>query len=77
MSYADYGHNVKTLRRRQGLTQAQLGKLAGCTHSTICLQEQMANGPRLYTANRMAEALGVTLDTLVGPRIVPLLSDFC
>ena len=71
MSYADYGHNVKTLRRRQGLTQAQLGKLAGCTHSTICLQEQMANGPGLRLATRIAEALGVSVDTLIGPRLAP------
>ena len=82
MSYADYGHNVRTLRLRlrQRLTQAQLGKLAGCTHSTICLHEHNANGPGLRLAVRIAQALGVTLDTLVGPRIAPRitprLSDF-
>ena len=67
MSYADYGHNVKALR--QGLTQVELAKLAGCTHTTICLQEPMATGAGLRLAARTAEALGVTVDTLIGPLI--------
>jgi len=71
MSYADYGHNVRSLRLRQGMSQARLGELAGCTHSTICLHEQMANGPGLRLATRIAEALGVSVDTLIGPRLAP------
>jgi len=69
MSYAGYGHNVRSLRLSQGMSQTKLGELAGCTHSPICLHEQMANGPGLRVVTRIAQALGVTVDTLIGPRL--------
>ena len=64
MSLADYGHNVRVLRRAKGLTQR-----VGFTPTTICKVEQSHNGVGLRLAALTAEALGVTVDTLIGPRL--------
>jgi len=60
------GSKLKELRERQGLTQAQLAALAGLEQSHISLIE---NGRRPKVAAvvvaRLAQALGVSVDTLL------------
>ena len=51
-------------RAARGLTQAQLAKLAGITRPLISWYETGVKTPRLSTAYKLAEALGVELEAL-------------
>lgn len=52
------GATIKELRRRNGLTQTQLGKKIGVTQSMIAAYETGAKTPKPATINRILEALG-------------------
>lgn len=57
---SDLGERIKTLRKKRGLTQAQLA--AGiCTKSFISQIEKGYSQPALDTLQAIAERLGVTL----------------
>ena len=63
------GRRIYTLRKKRGLTQAQLADLADLPQSQI---SQIESGARLGStiqldaARRLAFALGVSLDALAG-----------
>jgi transcriptional regulator with XRE-family HTH domain len=46
-------------RRRRGLTQRQLGELAGVAHTTVQQLESLRRGAYPQTMQRLAHALGV------------------
>ena len=46
-------------RRRRGLTQRQLGELAGVAHTTVQRLESLSRGAYPQTLRKLAIALGV------------------
>jgi len=46
-------------RRRRGLTQRQLGELAGVAHTTVQRLESLSRGAYPRTVRKLAIALGV------------------
>ncbi len=58
--------NIKKLRKQRGLSQDKLSKLADISHNTIIKIESGAiQSPTIDTANKIANALGVSLDDLM------------
>jgi transcriptional regulator with XRE-family HTH domain len=57
---------LATYRRRQGLTQRQLGELAGVAHTTVQQLESLGRGAYPSTVRKLASALGVEPADLVG-----------
>ena len=53
-------------RRRQGLTQRELGELACVAHTTVQRLESMSRGAYPRTVRKLAIALGVEPADLVG-----------
>ncbi len=59
--------NIKKLRKTHKLSQEQLAKKAGITYSTLIKIESGANdNPTIKTLKRIADALNVTIDTVIG-----------
>jgi transcriptional regulator with XRE-family HTH domain len=52
-------------RRRRGLTQRQLGKLACVAHSTVQQLESLSRGAYPQTMQKLATALGVAPEELL------------
>jgi transcriptional regulator with XRE-family HTH domain len=52
-------------RRRRGLTQRQLGGLAGVAHTTVQQLESLKRGAYPQTMQKLATALGVTPEELL------------
>ena len=60
---------LKEYRRKQALSQEQLAKNAEVTYTTLIKIESGRNtNPTLKTIVKLADALGVSLDELVGRR---------
>ena len=58
--------NIKKLRKQRGLSQDKLSKLANISHNTIIKIESGAiQSPTMDTAQKIAKALGVSLDDLM------------
>ena len=55
-------------RRRRGLTQRQLGELAGVAHTTVQKLESLSRGAYPQTLRKLAIALGVEPADLVGSK---------
>ena len=53
-------------RRRRGLTQRPLGRPAGLAHTTVQRLESLRRGAYPQTLRKLATALGVEPETLVG-----------
>ncbi|NQT67771.1 MAG: helix-turn-helix transcriptional regulator [Actinobacteria bacterium] len=59
--------NIKKIRKKKGLSQDKLAKLADVTHTTLVKIESGVNdNPTMKTLKKIAGALEVTLDELVG-----------
>ena len=59
--------NIKKLRKKHKLSQEELAKKAGITYSTLIKIESGANdNPTIKTLKKIADALKVSLDKLVG-----------
>lgn len=59
--------NIKKYRKRKGLSQDKLAKLADVTHTTLVKLESGANdNPTVKTLGKIADALEISLDELVG-----------
>jgi transcriptional regulator with XRE-family HTH domain len=52
-------------RRRRGLTQRQLGELAGVAHTTVQRLESLSRGAYPQTLRKLASALGVAPEELL------------
>jgi len=58
---------VKEYRRQKGLTQQKLAEKTGLSFNTITKIEQgIGDSPTLKTLVKLADALGVSIDELVG-----------
>lgn len=67
-SPAIFGARVRRVRKRQGLTCAQVcvkARISG--HNLLNRIENAQSEPGLFRAARIAEALGVSLDALLAP----------
>lgn len=61
--------NIKKHRKKKGISQDKLSKLAGVTYNTVIKIESGATlNPRVKTLNRIAKALGVTVDKLLNSK---------
>ncbi len=58
--------NLRALREVRGLTQAELGLRAGIAAASISHFETGQRTPSLESTVKVAEALGVSVDTLLG-----------
>jgi len=58
--------NIKKLRKKKGISQDKLAKLADVTVTTLVKIESGVNdNPTIKTLKKIADALGVSLDELV------------
>jgi len=58
--------NIKKYRKKKGVSQDKLSKLAGVTYNTIIKIESGATlNPRVDTLRLIAKALSVTVDSLL------------
>lgn len=60
------GQRIRHLRHKANLTQAQLGKLLGCSSSTVSLYEGGQRSPDTDMLIRLADVFGVSVDYLLG-----------
>ena len=59
--------NIKRLRKKRGISQDRLAKLADVTHTTLVKIESGVNdNPTIKTLKKIANALDVSLDNLAG-----------
>ncbi len=63
---ASVGERIAQLRKRQGLSQASLSAAASISREAIGKYERGIASPSVDTAARIAAALEVSLDSLVG-----------
>lgn len=61
------GRNIRTLREARGQTQAQISKVAGVPRATWATLESGASNPTLAVLVKVADALQVRLEELLGP----------
>lgn len=61
---AEEGVTLRTLRLRRGLSQAQLAAMLGMQQPNVARMERGQDNMVLATCRRLAEALGVDLNTL-------------
>lgn len=60
------GERIKSLRQQHGLTQAELGRLAGLSRQCLYEYESDRADPKLFNAACIADVFGITLDELAG-----------
>lgn len=59
--------NIKSIRKKKGLTQEKLARLADISNNTLVKIEMgMAKEPTITTITKIADVLEVSIDTLVG-----------
>lgn len=63
---ASIAATIKRLRKRKGLTQAQLAKKAGLHRVGLGMIEVKMRTPTLETRKKLAKALGVDIMELLG-----------
>ena len=57
--------NIKALRERYGLTQQQLGEIAGVSDKAVSTWETGANVPRMGAIQRMADHFGLSKSDII------------
>ena len=62
----DFGDRITLVRKQKKLSQSELGKLAKVSGDIVGKYERNEMKPSIETARRLANALNVTLDYLVG-----------
>lgn len=60
------GTNIKYFRKKQGLTQTELGLMIGVGKSNISMYESGDRLPPLDVVSRLAQVFHIDIDTLVG-----------
>lgn len=60
------GNRIKEIRQSLKYTQLQLAKLAGLTPAAICQYESGSRKPTIEAAQKIASALSVSVETLIG-----------
>lgn len=59
-------NSMREFRKAAGLTMKQLGEIVGMSESTISLYERGFHEPDIETMTRIADALHVSIDRLLG-----------
>jgi transcriptional regulator with XRE-family HTH domain len=67
-----FGEHVVTLRKRKGISQGDLGKQVGTSGDIIGKYERDEVKPSIEVASKIADALEVSLDFLVGKTSVEI-----
>lgn len=62
-----FGQRLKLIRKAKKISQADLAKLCNLTQQSISFIENDVNSPTVYTAQKIAEALGCSLSDLAEP----------
>jgi transcriptional regulator with XRE-family HTH domain len=62
------GQRIRRARQSKGWTQAELGFRARLRETTICRYELGHQTPNIKNLSRIADALGVSVDYLLGRR---------
>lgn len=62
----DFGQNLMLIRKQKKLSQADQGKIISTSGAVIGRYEREEITPSVEIANKIAKALGVSLDFLVG-----------
>ena len=58
--------NIKKYRKKKGITQDKLSKMADITYNTIIkIESGVTYNPRVETLKQIADALGVSIDDLM------------
>ena len=64
--------NIKKFRQKSGLSQDQLARKAGIPYSTFLkIESGYTPNPSIQAVLNIAEALGVSIDELVGRKAKP------
>lgn len=71
MKEVSFGMFLRSLRKENGLSQAQLGRLAGVSDKAVSKWESDAARPQSGLLRRLADLLGVTVDELLSCRRRP------
>ena len=59
--------NIRRIRKKKGLSQEKLARLADISNNTLVKIEMgMAKEPTITTVTKIADALNVSIDELVG-----------
>lgn len=65
-SISPIAKNIKKLRKKLGISQDKLSKLADISHNTIIkIESGGIQNPRIETVQKIAKALGVFIDELL------------
>ena len=62
------GQRLLRLRKARGFSQAELGQIVGVSQRMMTYYEREAGHPPAHLLPKLAEALGVTVDELLGLR---------
>ncbi|OGX18351.1 MAG: hypothetical protein A3K83_06330 [Omnitrophica WOR_2 bacterium RBG_13_44_8b] len=61
--------NIRKLRLKKGLSQEKLARSADISNATLVkIEAGVAKEPTITTVTKIADALGVSIDELVGKR---------
>lgn len=71
MKYADIGEKIRVARKKAGLNQEELAELARLHRISIARYESGTVEPGINAIMRIAEALGITVDELLGNQPLP------
>ena len=66
MSAKNIGDNIRLRREAKGMTQLELANRCGVSDAMVCFYERGQRMPSLPTAAALADALGCTVDELLG-----------
>lgn len=64
--HARLARNLCAVRKMRGMTQQDLASKTGIQRSNVCRMEKGKHSPRIDTLVRIAKALGVSVQNLVG-----------
>ena len=72
--HVQIGNKIRTARKEFGMSQTDLGKVLGCSHVAVSKMERDITKLRIIDLERLASALGHTLDYFVNDMPSPPLS---
>ena len=67
-----FNENLRIAREKRNMTQKELADIIGVAKSTYSLYESGNREPNVQTIKRIADALSVSADTLLGLNIEPI-----
>lgn len=69
------GTRLKELRKKNGMTQTELGNLLNVTKVSVCCYEKNVRVPSLETLEDMSSIFGVSCDYFLGNDIPSIMED--